>query len=160
MIPPLTGMSWEAAATFTTGFLAVLGAAFVGLRQAGISRALVRLEELKLREALFERRFFFLDGFNSYAERIADDQVIDSADMEVFLRSAREAGLIFSTDVYRAFSRAREAVERFAYAKADATGREDHNGAEVRTYREARMAMQTALSDFNAVAAREMRLTP
>jgi hypothetical protein len=63
--------TWEAFSTLFTGLAAVAGAVYVGLRQAGISKAQtdiasrqtlilakqVGLDELKLRADLFEKRF-------------------------------------------------------------------------------------------------------
>ena len=66
-----TGFTWEAFAALVTGLAAVVAAVIVGLRQAGIQLAQARisskqtdilnkqvqLEELKLRNELFDRRF-------------------------------------------------------------------------------------------------------
>jgi hypothetical protein len=82
-MPTFTWITWEAAATLITGFLAVGAALMVGLRQSKIARKqadiqedqaaiqreqtriqeeLRRLEELKLRTELFERRVAVYDA--------------------------------------------------------------------------------------------------
>lgn len=150
---------WEACAILFTGILAVLGAIVIGLKQVGISQALVRQEQLKLREALFERRFEFLDGFNAYANRIIDEDSVHPDEMAKFLRSVRVAKLIFSAETQTAFLKARDAIARYSAARDDAAARDDPDGLEVREYKIARDVMNNALLAFNDRASAETRLT-
>jgi hypothetical protein len=87
--------SWEAFATLTTGVLAVAAAIVVGLRQLSILAAQARLEELKLRSDLYDRRYEVFQaarnwiGFVFRTGRAPDIQDEEFADFMLGIQAAR-----------------------------------------------------------------------
>lgn len=57
----LDTLNWEAVATFTAGFAAVVGAVYVGRKQTLIQSRQLQLEEIKQRSDLFDKRFATYD---------------------------------------------------------------------------------------------------
>ena len=95
-----SGFSWEAFATLVTGFLAVLGAVVVGLRQAAILRKQADLQERSVKEALFDRRYAVLERTERFLGQIL--QRGDRSDQEVerdFLIAKGEARFLFGNTV-------------------------------------------------------------
>lgn len=100
------GLSWEAFATLFTGVLAVLAAVVVGRQQIGISAKQtdildrqVRLQEMSLREALFERRMAVFNVVQLFLADVLRDGVIRRSLESRFLEALGQIPLLFRPQV-------------------------------------------------------------
>ena len=98
--------TWEAFATLLTGVSAVGGAVWVGIRQSGISYRQtqildrqVRLEELTLKNALFDRRYSYFQLFATYAQGIKNGAELPKGLEDEFVTKSREAKFLFPSDL-------------------------------------------------------------
>lgn len=103
-------LSWEAFATLVTGALAVLAAAFVGLRQAEIQR---RQAEIQHRQAttvgyahrlnLFERRLAIFQAIQNYVTQFIRDRhgPYVGEVYEAYRKSVQLARFVFPESVWR-----------------------------------------------------------
>lgn len=134
-------IDWQAWATLATGILAVSGAVAVGIKQNKITKRLadsadrqisilsrqVALEELTLRNEVFERRFKIYDATAEYLRQIL--QRADAPDAEVmqaFVLAVRECEFLFDPSVTRRMNAlwaqsnrffAQKRESKFLYAK-------------------------------------------
>lgn len=97
----LDSLNWEATATIAAGILAVLAAFVIGFRQAGIQSRQVKLEELKIRSDLFDKRFavyeataYLLAHINLHIDQTSQDL------MTAWLRMLRQSQFLFSSHVH------------------------------------------------------------
>lgn len=138
-IPPIewSDFSWEAFATLTTGALAVAGAIVVGLRQASIqqrqadiSSRQVHLDELSLRNDLFDRRFVvyeatrrYLGDITRHADRPSDTQIEYN-----FVVAMDQSKFIFQEHVYTGLRELYEKTLSFFALKSVMTATFDREG--------------------------------
>lgn len=89
-------IDWQALATFSTGFFAVIAAAYVGLRQ-------LRIEETSLRVAMLERRSKCITEMREiHAEWLRDDRLSQetwSRFREVFWESELTFSKLLSNEI-------------------------------------------------------------
>jgi hypothetical protein len=78
--------TWEAAATFTTGFLAVGGAVFIGLRQSKILASQHNVERLRLKAELFDKRYRVFVEFGVFLDIAA----AGSANLQSIIEGTRQ----------------------------------------------------------------------
>lgn len=142
----LAPLGWEAIATFTTGGLAVWAAYKVGrhqikisqkqteilAKQTEISDEMRRLEALKIRSDIFDRRFAvyraareWLNVFSEPLERLPQGQ------RESYLKARDEALFLFDRKVFEKMSYWYRAKTRFLIVMARLNMRHDDNDAKI-----------------------------
>ncbi|CAL1690640.1 hypothetical protein MMB232_00772 [Brevundimonas subvibrioides] len=175
-------IDWQAWATLGTGILAVGGAVFVGLRQADIQgrqvtiqNRLAGIEELKLRQALFEDRIEVYDATREFLAQIVthaavpglsknDNVEVRDADMrlqQAFIEAIDRSRFLFRPSVSATLTDLwKTAVQINFHQKmqGDRFGAEDHGKHVDGEFRELKK-VQAAHADLAAIFGDELTLS-
>lgn len=120
-------MTWEALATLITGLAAVGAAVAVGLGQLGVSRRLARLEALRWKEALFDRRFAFVLDFDDYVGPTMAGTQMSEARLAQIRGSFKQAEFLFSKRTVERIQAAQAALDAYVADPGE------HTAARLRT---------------------------
>lgn len=113
MIPEMkfAYLSWEAIATM----LAVAAATFVGLRQISLSAKLQNLQNLTLKEALFERRIAVYDATREMLRELIETARFPEKSFPYFVDQIDRAKLLFPRPVYERLRVLQSEMADFGY---------------------------------------------
>jgi len=96
-------MTWDAIATFTTGIFAVGSATVVAMKQVAIVKRQTLLQELALRNEVFDKRMENYRAIRRYVATVSHLTSSDHdsfADFEIYLEALEDARFLFSKRLY------------------------------------------------------------
>ncbi|CAN5491123.1 hypothetical protein BH10PSE5_BH10PSE5_00040 [soil metagenome] len=156
-IEPIT---WEAVATLAAGGAAVAGAVFVGIKQTTILKRQVRMADLAIREATFDRRFKVYEATSEYLMHMSTDASAPPYELERAFKDARsKARFLFGPGVLNLLDEAYGVATDYATGKASSRSNDAaEDKRATKEHQEVRRRLQSCVDRLPVVFADEMSL--